>query len=59
MPNEWSPRTIPLPDSVSFETAATVWHVYGTNASGQQPLSSVNAELWPLSVTRAIHRPRS
>jgi NADPH:quinone reductase len=25
---EW--KTIPLPDSVSFERAATVWHVYGT-----------------------------
>ena len=25
---EW--KTIPLPDSVGFETAATVWHVYGT-----------------------------
>jgi NADPH:quinone reductase len=25
---EW--KIIPLPDNVSFETAATVWHVYGT-----------------------------
>jgi NADPH2:quinone reductase len=25
---EW--KIIPLPDSVSFETGATVWHVYGT-----------------------------